>query len=377
MKSRLKFCVGTLLVISSLTNLIFFSFPVAAETEKTAAEKFQESLQYANSLRSTIRVEDKKLHTGKHEFKPHEVFKDQKGGYSEDPTEGSYYANQKTVNLQNTANHEMTKSDSTANLVGKTVFQGFQARPVFKVTKNDQFIAVKDMLLKNAQDVLGDANCVATHTEKTCSEAVRTVKRICDSKAEPQISVRDIVCPNCRSLIIVQNYNNYCPPGYNQDFAADMVRSWDDHWDDIRFCTKPAAIGETAECYSGGYYVARIYGGDYFGSGNATVPKKLHSRIRINNVYYQPVIITVVNNTTGQTLVDKGSYSNGAVIELPYSETQDQNFSFYAVKPDGGGDGGGMWWNLHQITGTAVLYIEHINREKVATVTWKESCHDI
>ena len=173
--------------------------------------------------------------------------------------------------------------------------------------------------------------------------------------SDPEAEYKNVVYPNCQNLIIMQDVNAHCPPEYTEALSADMVQYA--NWDDIRFCTKEVTGDENSECYSGGYYISSNNGS--LGSGQAVVPKKTHARIRISNVYFGYMIGTIVNITTGQTLYDNAHFSNGQVIELPYSDVQDQTFKFYTVQQIGK-----IGPNNHRL-GVMVLYIDHINREKV------------
>jgi hypothetical protein len=151
---------------------------------------------------------------------------------------------------------------------------------------------------------------------------------------------------------------------------------WSDgnNWDDIRFCTRTVASNQTAECYSGGYYVARhIHAGAYFGTGVATVPKKYHARIKISNVYDGYMLGSIINETIGNTLHDRANFSNGQVIELPYSDIQDQTFRFYAIDRSKRSRFG---MRNDEQTGIMVLYID---QEKMANLeSWTEAnCSEI
>ena len=148
-----------------------------------------------------------------------------------------------------------------------------------------------------------------------------------------------------------------------------MVHTRDNHWDDIRFCTKAVSVGEGPDCYSGGYYIATNHRG-YYGSERATVPKKLKARIKISNNYSQfgAMIGTIINETTGEKVRENYSFSGDQVVELPYSETQEQTFRFYAINP-----GGGFRWKGAP-TGVMTLHIDNRHREKIATLeSWSET----
>jgi len=85
--------------------------------------------------------------------------------------------------------------------------------------------------------------------------------------------------------------------------------------------------------------------------------------------------VTIINETTGQTLYNNGSFGNGQVINLPFSETMDQSFRFYVEQVNHG-----HFWETSYAggKGVMVLYVDRVNRKKVANVKWvQESCNEI
>lgn len=397
-----------LIFVFSLACIVFISFTFvssasATSETKEAAEKFQEAMQYANSKRDVIQTETieegnlKKtdFKVGSFKLEPEKVFSDpknQKSWYNANPTQTTYYSESTqhdTQQMANAAIAETTKDtdykDTNGNPVpvaGKSIISSFQTRPVYKVTTNDEYIAKGNQLIKDAKNIVTGTSgsavkcesekktiCESTYEQKTCNEEVRTIRRICEKVPSITTYVKDIVYPNCQSLIVTQHVDNHCPSGYREVFGADMVRTKGNHWDDIRFCTKQTNDG--FECYSGGYYVERVVDSN-FGSGVATVPKKLHARIKISNVYFNPVKVTVINDTTGATICNNSDYGNGGIIELPYSDTQEQTFKFYATQQSCEG------WFCRRDTGVLVLYIDRIAKEKIANdPVWQEACRDI
>jgi hypothetical protein len=154
---------------------------------------------------------------------------------------------------------------------------------------------------------------------------------------------------------------------------ADMVQTQGNHWDDIRFCTRTLSAGEGSECFSGGYYITSNRGNR--DSGRAIVHKKLHARIRMSNVYFGHIIGTIINETRGETLYSNAHFSNGQVIDLPYSDTQDQTFRFYATQPQGGGHG--FFKFMDHRPGVMVLYVDHMYKE-ANLESWQEvNCSEI
>ena len=140
--------------------------------------------------------------------------------------------------------------------------------------------------------------------------------------------------------------------------------------DDVRICVRDVNAGEGSECL-GGYLVSGKWN-NIHGDGRAVVPKKMHARIRFFNIYghgrYLPV--TIVNDTTGQTLHNNVRFYNGQVIDLPFSEDKDQVFRFY--KSDR--TSRASWRDI----GVVILYIDHMYKERVANdPVWEElPCHD-
>lgn len=382
-------CIGFIL-------FTFISSPASAATEESAADKFQEAMRYANSFKDVVQTEKTEegninLKVNSYKLEPGETFMDpktQKSWYTNNPTQSNYYNQGNAHGMEKEAIAETTKDesyqDANGNPVptpGKLVTTSFTSRPIAKIGQNEEFMQKGKIVTDNANNIIGGESnkyincekqkmsaCKTIHVEKTCNEEVRTIRRICEKVPSITTYVKDFVYPNCQSLIITQHVNTHCPSGYGEVFGTDMVHTEDNHWDDIRFCTKPA---DGLECYSGGYYVERAVDSN-FGSGVATVPKKLHARIRISNVYFNPVKVTVINDTTGATICNNSDYGSGGVIDLPYSDTQDQTFRFYATQNSCRG------WFCRRDTGVLVLYIDRMAKEKIANKPiWKESCRDV
>src|SRR3990170_107580 len=96
-------CIFFVVFIVIVVFVIISSPTFAASVEKSPAEKFQEAMQYANSQRNTIQMKDGNFYAGTKAFKPQEVFKEQKGGYTEEPSQTGYYS------ITQTNAHEMEK----------------------------------------------------------------------------------------------------------------------------------------------------------------------------------------------------------------------------------------------------------------------------
>lgn len=370
-----KYRMKIVLITLSVSFASFVSQGYAEEPLKSFNERFGEFLKEAPALKD-ISLQK----AAKHKIE------DNIEKYTANPEQIAHY---KEENLDTIAMEQKAAKESVPDAVesprenaGQIVAGSFKKRMVYKIDKNDPDVVIAKDIEANPEKhakVTFDTkascqkkktlHCEETFSEKRCEEQVRALTRICEKVPKITTSTRDIVYPNCKNLIITQHVNSHCPSGYSEVLYADMVHTRDNHWDDIRFCTRAVSVGETPDCYSGGYYIATNHKG-YYGSERATVPKKLHARIKISNVYFEPVKGTIINETTGQTISNNEGFTNGRVVELPYSETQDQTFRFYAVKPGGGGG---------DPTGIMTLYVDNIQREKVANVeSWQETnCSDI
>jgi len=320
---------------------------------------------------------------------PAEEFKDPVSGksyYTAEPPQTRHY--QEVTQNDVPALEDAGRDGIDKNEATKEAWNSF-GKPKIKIDPNELWLDKSNDIIKNAADITtatsskpnevvknGTAagiNCKEAKVcridliKKTCNEEANILKKICEKVPKITTSIKDIVYPNCQSFIITQHVNNRCPSGYGEILIADMVHTDRDHWDDIRFCTKAVPISENAECYSGGYYIATSHKG-YYGSERATVPKKLHARIRISNVYFEPVTVTVTNETTGQIICNNEGSSGGRVIELTYSDTQDQTFRFYATQNSCRG------FFCRRNTGVMVLYVDHIGKERVANLeSWSET----
>ena len=315
---------------------------------------------------------------------PSEAFKDQNGKsyYTDKPEQISHYQGVVGGNRDVLDDAGRTRIDQ--NEATKEIWNSF-GNPKITLDPNGAdkgWLGKSNDIIKNSADItMGTSSqpnevvkngvpagvnckeakiCRIELVKKTCNEQVNhPLKKVCEKVPKITTSTREVVYPGCQNLIVTKGAPNGCPGGYSQILYADMVQYVD--WDDIRFCTKPAGGGE---CYSGGYYVVRSVDGN-FGSERATVPKKLYARIRISNAYFGSITGTIINETTGQSVCSNCSFSDGQVIALPYSETQDQIFRFYATSSCNG--------RFCRTTGVMVLYIDHSYRETVANLeSWLE-----
>ena len=179
---------------------------------------------------------------------------------------------------------------------------------------------------------------------------------------------------SCKVVAIPQGASASCPGGYSHILYMDMLEG--PIYDDVRICTREVNAGEGSECL-GGYVV---YGKDnnVVNTGRVTVPKKLHARARVSNVYGERfgnlIAITIINETTGERVKDNDAFRSGDSFPLPYSEIQDQTFTLHPV-PRAENHGRRKFYSVGVIT----FYVDHVYREKVANdPVWQElPCHDI
>jgi len=194
---------------------------------------------------------------------------------------------------------------------------------------------------------------VFNEVNKVCEIISSTMLLTCEQWPEVSIQLNDIAYPNCKNLIITQGQSIHCPNGYTEEVYGDMVLS--EHT--IRICTAPMDNGS---CYTGGYYIATP-AKPFFGNGQGILPKGLHGRLELNHVYNGNVLITLVNNTTGTTLVDHVSMGEGSVINLPFSYTEDQSFTFYIS---------GKFY----LAGVLTMLVDSHGQYKTSTITINQSC---
>ena len=360
--------------------LTIFTAPLVFAGASEAQTKFQKGLNYAKSqdVKNTLQ---KSLA----DFKPQEALKSKNGAYTDNPAQANYYSETQsnTYDLEKASREEITKDDNSMPTPGKAVMQSAQSRPVVKITGKEEFMQKGKLINDNAKNIImGESNkhincekqklsaCKIVQIEKTCNEAI-PIQKICEKVAVATTSTNDITYHGCKKVAITQATWNYCPHGYNQILYSDMIRF--ESYDDIRICTKDAHSKEQTECL-GGYLVRGIDGSRSIvqSTQRATVPKKMHGHIRFSNFFDGGMVVTIVNETTGQTLYNSANFTNGQVIELPFSASQDQVFRFYEPECAGGGGGIGRFFRCMHGRGVMVLYIDHIAQEKVASVSWKE-----
>jgi hypothetical protein len=365
-----KYRTKTALVVLS----IFFASQCHAE--KSFNERFSEFMKEASSLKD-ISLQKAAEHKIEDNIKNYTTNPEQTVHYKEE--------NLDTIEMEQKAAKESVPDaeESPCENAGKIVTGSFKKRMVYKFDKNDPDVSkAKDIEAspeKHAKVTFDTRascqkkktlRCEETLSEKRCEEQVRALAKVCAKVPKIVTSVREVVYPGCQNIIVTKGARNGCPVGYSTILYADMIQYVD--WDDVRLCTKAAPAGESSECF-GGYMVHELNQHRLLSTERTTVPKKLQGRIRFSNVYWGKVRVTIVNETTGEPVRNNESFSDGQVINLPYSDTQDQTFRFYTEKQGGG------WFGWHSGVGVMVLSFDHMYRETIATLeSWQETnCSDI
>ena len=371
-------CISTSPISSTLIVPLVLSMMLATPTAYASKEEeFKKYLDQAGAFKDNV----SKSTAG---FAPDKVF----DNYSSNPQTTKYYSE------DNAGASQTIKSDGIVKVAsdneGKAVAESSQSRVKFKINPESEEMKKGKEIQKAANSKTGisdeflgneDTQVNTEHTKyviKTCNEEIRPLKRVCDKTPHVTVTPQEALYPNCRHMVVTQDAFVYCPSGYSELYYSDMI--WGVTWDDIRLCTKPVYSKESCECYIG-HLVHGIYdrAPSVNSTGTAVVPKRFHGRVRFSNVYHGNMVVTIVNDTTGETLYNSGSFSSGQVIQLPYSETKDQTFRFYVPTVTYSGfwffGGGGT----HYAGGIGVMtvYADQVGSENVAKVEWKEVCHDI
>ena len=386
-----------------MKNLILLMFlaPLAmnvASTAKTPTEQFNEAMNLANSLKNSVQSDGNTIKVTKSTgetvtFDPKAVFKDQPGGYSSDPPQASYSDNADAMKSAAASEINRDTINRDANgipipTVGKMVTDNFKTRPIFKISKDDDFMVKSNEVISGAQNIGQSSSevncdlqqttqekCVPTFEQKSCNEAIRSVTRICEKTPKVKIITKDEVHPNCRRLVLKYGYRVWHQPGERKLLYHDFTPGGED---DIHLFDRPAQGGEN-ECYLGyficGCHFHENWRNDYENVwGQGVVPKNMQGYLRIEKIYRGKMDGTIFNVTTGK-VVAEGPFGEGR-INLPMSETQDQVFRF---TPRGDYNHYSRIHNphYHSCLGIVVFYAERIKRLKDPQITWEESCRDI
>jgi hypothetical protein len=349
-------CITILTIIAifvfsvSCIGFIIFTFissSASAATEKSAADKFQEAMQYANSFKDVVQTEktgegNVNLKVNSFKLKPGEAFidpKTKKSWYMDNPAQSNYYNQGNAHGMEKEAIAETSRDenykDANGNPVptpGKTVISSFQTRPIYKVTKDDEYIVKGNQLTKNSKDIIngnlgGDikckdgkekqVNCESTYEQKICNEEVRTIKRI-------------------------------------REEAVEVVFI-DDPYSGCKKHTSPPAI---EDCLAGEVQIPHYQGTGY---GIIEIPKNRGARIGFSDSRHPHYYITATNKITGKVVIPRRQVSNGVYIELPISKDQDQTFNFVVER-----------WDRCTCNqpGHMNVYINYMR--KIPKVEWKE-----
>ena len=377
-----------------LANLLLL-LPTIFTDISSAQNAFEAGMSYAKS------PERQNIHT-----KALEVFKEDQqkslkstqGEHTENPPQTAYYSQDhgSMYKLKQDSLIETTKDENTLDAngnpvptPGKVITTAFVSRPVFQITGKEEFMQKGKIATDNAENIItGESNkhincqnqrmsaCKIVNVEKNCNEA-KLLHKVCEKIPEINTATKKIIYPGCNKVVVTQAVWNHCPAGYRQIAYSDMIRP--DTHDDIRICLKDAAAEENTECY-GGHLIHGLSlngDGDIKSTQRVTVPKNMNSRIRFSNLFSPHMTITVINETTGEVVYNQNHFTDGQVAPLPFSTDKDQTFRFH----DHGGPlncfmGRCSDWKRCCGKGVMILYIDHINSEKFATVTWKDlPCH--
>lgn len=326
-------------------------------------------------------------------YNPEEKFTN----YNDKPSQMSYYhgvKSYKTEELQTAgaAAAIYNEQDDQNNAV-QTAKKSLQKNPKERINPADPWLSRSGSIMSNAADLaLGissnnnegvkygtkaGVNCQEAKTcridliKKICNEETGPLKKVCEKIPQIKVTVQEVLYPNCEAFVTTNGYNS-CPAGYTQILHQPTYVG--DSNSDIRFCTKRVnSTTEVTECYGGKY---AFQGSDWRNTGNwkfamATVPRNRHAHLKsFRGIRNWEMLLSVINKTTGQTLYyDKNISGHGQIIDLPFSETQDQTFEFY------------LGYNDHRCggrvcgsgTGAAVLFFDHAEKTKVASLeSWQE-----
>lgn len=203
-----------------------------------------------------------------------------------------------------------------------------------------------------------DYKTVESSIKQTC-DIIPQVKPItCERWPVVDVKLNETIYPNCKRLHITKGYADTCPGGYIEELYVDMIAR--QNWDDVRLCTKLVSLDDNSECYTGGYYIASSTR-PFFGNGQSILPKGLRGRLQLNRVYRANVLVTVILANTGKVIVNQASMGEGAIIDLPFSDIEDQVFNFHLS-------------GHKSLTGVLTMLVSHKGKYKTATVVNNQRC---
>ncbi len=374
-----------------LTCSIFISAQTIAQSSLNDA--YSEGLKQGqgNIQKSVTSVQD---------FNPSETFKD-KGGksyFTENPPQISYYqkVEQGNKDILEDSGRKYVDSNEITNEATAAVWKSF-GNPKIKLDPNEPFFDKSREIIKNSAAIVtgvsskpgeivkegGTAGvncqeskiCRIDYIKKTCNEEIRPLKKACEKIPKINTAIDRTVFPNCQRLVVVQNFRISCPPGYGEIAYSDMINN--SQSDDVRLCVKNIGENEGYECH-GGYSVYGVYTSTSnrrtIGPGRGVVPKNLRGRIKFSNCYTGNMVVTIVNETSGETLCNKCQFGEGQVFDLGVSENQDRTFRFDVDTSRTKG----FWRSYGSGIGVIVLYVDRVSEKKTATFdSWTEvNCHE-
>jgi hypothetical protein len=209
-----------------------------------------------------------------------------------------------------------------------------------------------------------DIQSNTVETQKICELTPEKQEIKCERFPSIDVQNHPIIYPNCKRIIITQGARVRCPANYQEEVYSDMVLH--EYWDDVRICTQVVNT-DIPECYATRFFIARSMA-PFFGSGDGILPRGLHGRIRVSNVYNQYVLVTVIMKNTGQLLANQAPMTNGQAIELPFSNDEDQIVQFYIT---------GNWrypWRGGHNTGVLTMMVNQKGDYKTTSVAQNQIC---
>ena len=345
--------------------LVHFSVVIVVPAFADDSAQFQQYLSYADSLNGQVSQSGK-------QFDPQKTFQK---NYNPHPTEEKYF-NGVTQSGDNHLDHDAV-NEVSKDTAGSAIDQFFETRPVFKVNQQSEAIQKGKFIQSDAMDISHGVtdkyvdcqqvkNCTTTYENKTCDEETRFMTKECTQTPQITIQTVPVIYPHCQQLLILEGAPNSCPNGYTQVLYVHMVDG--SSWGDTYFCTQDTPnVSQNASCYTGGFFIARL-AGDFFGNhgqvGEVTVPQHLTGHLVIQKAYdRKTLVVTLINETTGQTLDNQVMLHQGDVIDLPVSASEDQTFKFFATE------------STQYNEGAISAQIDHQGTKKMAQVNWTKTCH--
>ena len=322
------------------------------QTEALATNSFQQALQLANSLKG-------KSQEAVTKFNPQEAFKNQKGGYTEEPAQMGYYKDVTQPNafdLEKAAHQEILQDESVTDkdgkpipTPGKAVAEGFQKREVYKINREAEFMQKGKLITGNAQNiVMGESNknidcetqklaaCKTVQVKESCNEEVRSVQRVCEKAP----SIKIIIQPYQET----QQYSGEIPAkdAHNGTFSLPISGTITSFW--AHFTSNHIRFG-VWEC------------SNYGGQGDG---------------YLENIHLSRSSGGPCGRWISDMEYSNDS-LRIPVVAGNPIKFRFDGRARRMGFAGPEGSWTGSQYRASVIVNLE----KKVPEVSWSESCHDI